>query len=90
MKRGRERHLWSAYPGTGWSRRPLKLDTEGLTDGPHRIGDSPAVSVEEIPSTVHDGPGIVVVGRVTEIRSAAAFCSRQRLREPTATNVYRD
>src|SRR5439155_20423061 len=45
----------------------LELDTEGLTDGPHRlrvhaIGDSGTVGVEEIPFTVRNGPGIAVVG----------------------------
>lgn len=48
-------------PGT------LELDTEGLTDGPHRlrvhaIEDSGAVGVEVIPFTVRNGPGIAVVG----------------------------
>src|SRR5262245_62481170 len=45
----------------------LELDTEGLTDGPHRlrvhaIEDSGAVGVEVIPFTVRNGPGIAVVG----------------------------
>ena len=45
----------------------LELDTEGLADGPHRlrvhaIEDSGAAGVEEIPFTVRNGPGIVVVG----------------------------
>jgi mono/diheme cytochrome c family protein len=45
----------------------LELDTEGLTDGPHRlrvraIEDSGTVGVEDIPFTVRNGPGIAVVG----------------------------
>jgi len=45
----------------------LELDTEGLADGPHRlrvraVEDSGPVGVEEIPFTVRNGPGIVVVG----------------------------
>src|SRR5215475_864196 len=45
----------------------LELDTEGLADGPHRlrvhaIEDSGPVGIEEIPFTVRNGPGIVVVG----------------------------
>jgi mono/diheme cytochrome c family protein len=45
----------------------LELDTEGLADGPHRlrvraIEDPGTVGVEEIPFTVRNGPGIVVVG----------------------------
>ncbi len=45
----------------------LDLDTEGLTDGPHRlrvraVEDSGTVGVEEIPFTVRNGPGIAVVG----------------------------
>ena len=45
----------------------LELDTEGLTDGPHRlrvhaIEDSGTIGVEVIPFTVRNGPGIAVVG----------------------------
>ena len=45
----------------------LTLDTEGLTDGPHRlrvhaIEDSGTIGVEEIPFVVRNGPGIAVVG----------------------------
>lgn len=45
----------------------LELDTEGLADGPHRLRvraleDSGPVGVEEVPFTVRNGPGIVVVG----------------------------
>ena len=45
----------------------LELDTEGLTDGPHRlrvraIEDSGTIGVEDIPFTVRNGPGIAVVG----------------------------
>ena len=45
----------------------LELDTEGLSDGPHRlrvhaIEDSGTVGVEVIPFTVRNGPGIAVVG----------------------------
>jgi len=45
----------------------LELDTEGLTDGPHRlrvhaIEDSGTAGVEVIPFTVRNGPGIAVVG----------------------------
>ena len=45
----------------------LTLDTEGLTDGPHRlrvraIDDSGTVGVEDIPFVVRNGPGIAVVG----------------------------
>ena len=45
----------------------LELDTEGLTDGPHRLRvhafeDSGTVGVEDIPFTVRNGPGIAVVG----------------------------
>src|SRR5262249_23665812 len=43
------------------------LDTEGLTDGPHRlrahaIGDSGTAGSGEIPFNVRTGPGIAVVG----------------------------
>jgi len=43
------------------------LDTEGLSDGAHRlrvraIDDSGMVGVEEIPFTVRNGPGIAIVG----------------------------
>jgi len=45
----------------------LELDTEGLTDGPHRlrvhaIDDSGTIGVEVLPFTVRNGPGIAVVG----------------------------
>src|SRR5262249_54091847 len=45
----------------------LELDTERLTDGPHRlrvhaIEDSGTVGVEEIPFIIRNGPGIAVVG----------------------------
>ena len=67
----------------------LELDTEGLTDGPHRlrvhaIEDSGTIGVEVIPFTVRNGPGIAVVG-LSDGRDGAGTHSapRQRLREPT-------
>jgi len=45
----------------------IALDTTGLADGPHRLtifarGENGRDGMEEIPFTVHNGPGIVVSG----------------------------
>jgi hypothetical protein len=45
----------------------MRLDTLGLTDGPHRlivrcVGQNGREGYEEIPFNVHNGPGVVVAG----------------------------